>query len=96
MARVKLPLLVLCGCSAENKRPAFWALDTSDTRLFVVPENTRVDVLTDMLFDFIGKEYTDAVTIKPIMLSKRGEQIVSYIKRKVDSYVVAQQSDGED
>lgn len=96
MARVKLPLLVLCGCSVENKRPTFWALDTSDTRLFAVSENTRVDVLTEMLFDFIGKEYTEAVTIKPTILSRRGEQIVRYIKRKVDSYVEDQQSCSED
>lgn len=96
MARVKLPLVVVCGCSAENHRPAFWALDTSDTRLFSVPENTRVDVLTDMLFDFIGKAYTDEVTFKTTILSKRGEQIMSYIKRKVEKYEESEESDSQD
>lgn len=86
MAREKLPLLVICGCSSENRKATFWALDTSDTRLFAVPESTRVDVLVERLFDFIGKEYTDKVTFKPTVLSRRGEDILSYIQRKVEKY----------
>lgn len=86
MAKEKLPLLVVCGCSADEGKPAFWALDTSDSRLFVVPERMRVDLLTDMLFDFIGKDYSDKVTLKPTVLSKRGEDIIGYIKRKLEQY----------
>lgn len=86
MAREKLPLLVICGCSAEEGKPAFWALDTSDSRLFVVPERLRVDLLTDRLFDFLGKEYSDKITIKPTVLSKRGEDIINFINRKMEQH----------
>ena len=87
MAKVKLPLFVICGCSVDQGRPAFWALDTSDSRLFLVPENLRVDVLVDRLFDFIGKDFDDAVEFKPVMLSKRGDQIVNYIAKRRERYV---------
>lgn len=86
MAKVKIPLFVVCGCSAEEGRPAFWALDTSDSRLFVVPEKLRVDVLMDRLFDFIGKDLDDDVVIKPTILSSRGEQIVNYIAKRREKY----------
>lgn len=91
MAREKLPLIVVCGCSAEEGHPVFWALDTSDTRLFVVPEKLRVDLLVERLYDFIGKDYSDKVILKPTILSRRGEDIVRYINRKVE-----QHADSED
>jgi hypothetical protein len=83
MSKPKIPLIVICGNSVENKQPAFWALDTSDTRLFSVPENIRVDVLTAQLFDFIGKDVGDDVIFKPTILSRRGEQIVQYITKRM-------------
>lgn len=86
MAREKLPLLVICGCSAEEGKPTFWALDTSDTRLFSVPERVRVDLLIDRLFDFLGKEYSDKVIFKPTVLSKRGEDILNFINRKMEQH----------
>lgn len=86
MAREKLPLLVICGCSAEEGKPTFWALDTSDTRLFSVPERLRVDLLIDRLFDFLGKEYSDKVVFKPTVLSKRGEDILNFINRKMEQH----------
>lgn len=82
MARLKTPLYVVCGCSVEQNRPAFWALDTSDSRLFVVPENLRVDVMVDRLFDFIGKEFDDDIKFIPTLLNRRGEQIIQYINRR--------------
>ena len=86
MAREKLPLLVICGSSAEDGHPVFWALDTSDTRLFAVPEKLRIDVLTDQLYDFLGKNYSDKITLKPTVLSKRGEDIIKFINRKAEQY----------
>ena len=76
--------MVVCGCSALEGHPAFWVLDTSDSRLFVVPEKTRVDVILDMLYDFLGKNLSDDVVFKTTILSKRAEQIVKYINKKVE------------
>lgn len=86
MAREKLPLLVICGCAAEEGKPTFWAFDTSDSRTFVVPEKLRVDMLVDRLFDFLGKDYSDKVVFKPTVLSRRGEDIMGFITRKVEQY----------
>lgn len=86
MAKIKVPLYVVCGCSVDDGKAAFWALDTSDSRLFVVPEKLRVDVLMDRLFDFIGKDLDDDVEIVSTLLSRRGEQILEYISRRREKY----------
>lgn len=82
----KLPLLVICGSSVESGNAVFWALDTSDTRLYVKPENTRVDVLFDTLYDFLGKVPEDPVVFKPTVGSKRLEQIMTYIQRRTQKH----------
>lgn len=82
----KLPLLVICGSSVENGKAVFWALDTSDTRLYVKPETTRVDVLFDTLYDFLGKEPEDSVVFKPTVGSKRLDQIIAYIQKRTERY----------
>lgn len=84
MAYKKLPLIVVCGCSVDEGKPAFWVLDTSDSRLFVIPEKSRVDSIVDGLFDFLGKNLSDDIVFKTTVLSKRGEQILKYILKKIE------------
>ena len=70
----------------DQGAPAFWALDPSDSRMYLVPENLRVDVLVDQLFDFIGKDFDADVVFKPVLLSKRGEQIIKYVAKRREKY----------
>lgn len=81
----KVALMVPVGSSLEDGRQMFWALDTSCTRLFAVPENTRVDVLLDMLYDFLGKNTADNIDYKKTMLSKRAEKIMQYIEGRAEA-----------
>lgn len=87
----KIPLIVVCGSSVEEGRPMFWALDTSDSRLFLVRESTRVDVVADMLYDFIGKDISADIDFKLSVISKRGEQLVGYILKRKAKYEEAGQ-----
>lgn len=88
----KVSLFVACGSSVEDGTPVFWALDMSSTRLYIQPENMRVDVLFDTLLDFLGVDPGDDVTFKPVMGSRRFEQIVSYIQRRMDKHEAEQDS----
>lgn len=81
----KVALIVPVGSSLEDGQSVFWALDTSCTRLFAIPENTRVDVLLDMLYDFLGKNTADDIDYKKTMLSKRAEKIMQYIESRVET-----------
>lgn len=86
MAKVKPPLFVVCGCGIEQGKPVFWALDTSDTRLFVVPDNLRVDVVFDRLYDFIGKDVGEDVIFRPTYINRRCGQILQYISKRREKY----------
>lgn len=77
-----IPLIVFCGSSVECGAPQFWALDTSCTRLFVLPESTRVDVIHDMLVDFIGKTSTMMVDLRFTKGSARAKKIFDYIDNR--------------
>ena len=79
----KVPLWVVCGSSAEEGRVMFWAIDLSDSRMFLVPERMRKDLLVDLLYDFLGKDISSPVTFTPSVMSKRAEEILSYIKDKI-------------
>ena len=79
----KAPLWVVCGSSVEDGHAMFWVIDLSDSRMFIVPERMRKDVLLDRLYDFLGKELSSPVTFSCSVMSKRAEEIVAYIHQKV-------------
>ena len=90
MATKDVPLTVVCGSGVEDGRPTFWAVDTSDSRIFVVPESTRVDSVYDQLMDWVGKDSVvdaDTICLKPTVLSRRCDQIVSFITRKLEKEI---------
>lgn len=82
--RNKAPLRVVCGSSVEEGHAMFWAVDLSDSRMFLVPERMRKDALLDRLFDFIGKDITSPVLFSKSVISSRGEEILDYIATKVE------------
>ena len=79
----KVPLWVVCGSSAEEGRVMFWAVDLSDSRMFLVPERMRKDLLVELLYDFLGKDISSPVSFKPSVMSKRAEEILEYIEKRI-------------
>lgn len=79
----KAPLWVACGSSVEEGHAMFWALDLSDSRLFLVPERMRKDLLLDRLYDFLGKDLSSPVIFSPSVMGKRAEEIMAYIKQRI-------------
>lgn len=81
----KVNLIVPVGSSVEGGKIMFWAFDPSCTRTYVVPENTRVDVIADTLLDFLGRESHENITIRWVLGDRRSEKISEYLKNKFDA-----------
>lgn len=47
-------LTIWCGPRTIGKTKLFWALDTRDFRVFVMPSDTNVDTIAYGLDDFLG------------------------------------------
>lgn len=85
MSDSKDSLMVPVGSSEEDGAQLFWALDTSCTRLFAIQENTRVDIIFDMLFDFLGKESHEDIVFSEVNPNKRATKVLQYIQGRVEN-----------
>lgn len=92
-SKVKGSLVVPVGSSVEDGVVMFWAFDPSCTRTYAVPENTRVDIITDTLLDFLGKDFSDDVIIKLVFGSRRAEKISDYLKNRLTAAKAKQEGD---
>ena len=92
---VNTALIVPVGSSIEDGKIMFWAFDPAETRTYVVPENTRVDVIADTLLDFLGRDAHENIIIRRVLGNKRSEKIAEYLKNRFDAAKARHEADSE-
>ena len=72
---------IVCGDGIEDGIEVFWCVKQDSLQMFVMPLNTTVDVIEDMLTDYAGVENKkDIELVVGAYNTKRFEDIYYFIK----------------
>lgn len=72
---------IVCGDGVEDGKQVFWCVKQNSLQMFVMPLDTTVDVLEDMLTDYAGVEDKKDINLTVgAYNTKRFEDIYYYIK----------------
>lgn len=72
---------IVCGDGIEDNNPVFWCIKQNSLQMFVMPLDTTVTVLEDMLLDYAGVDTREELNlVVSAYTTKRFKEIYYYLK----------------